>query len=118
MLAVLGYIDLALKVVIAVNFTYFTYEYICCKRFYSKFKSLYTEMNDLKTIINNDPALASPATAVTTNYKDRLCGVVSIAATPKNIWVKNTPSKKSNLFARRTKRNCSSVTKLNSAEKW
>ena len=31
-------------------------------------------MSDLQTILNNDP---SPATAETTNYKDRLCAVLS-----------------------------------------
>ena len=72
----LEYIDLAVKLVIATNLAYFTYEYIRCKRFYSRFKSLYTKMNDLKTILNNDPAPAPPSSE-TTNYKDRLCGVVS-----------------------------------------
>ena len=53
----LEYIDLALKVVITVNLSYFTYEYM---HLYSKFKSLYNKMTDqLKTILNNDP---SPAT--------------------------------------------------------
>ena len=70
----LEYIDLALKVVIAVNLTYFTFDYTRCKRLYSKFKSLYTKMSDLQTILNNE---TSPATAETTNYKDRLCAVLS-----------------------------------------
>ena len=69
-------VDLALKLVIAINLSYFTYEYIRCKSLYSKFKSLYNKMTDLQTILNNP----SPATATTVeqiNYKDRLCAVVS-----------------------------------------
>ena len=60
----LEYIDLVLKLVIAVNLTYFTFEYTRCKRIYSKFKSLYNKMTELKTILNNDP---TPAIVETTN---------------------------------------------------
>ena len=57
-------VDLALKFVIAINLSYFTYEYIRCKSLYSKFKSLYNTMTELKTILNNDP---TPAIVETTN---------------------------------------------------
>ena len=101
-------VDLALKFVLAVNLSYFTYEYIRCKRLYSKCKSLYIKMTDLKTILNNDPTPAPPATAETTNCKDRLYGVVSSGDSKKYLGKEYTikdiealsPADQEKLFAR------------------
>ena len=65
-------------------------------------------MSDLKAILNNDPAPAPPATAETTNYKDRLCGVVSSSDSKKYLGKEYTikdieailPVEQEKLFAR------------------
>ena len=92
------YIDLALTFVIAINLTYFTYEYIRYKRLYSKLKSLYTKMNDLKTIfgtMTGRPLRPHPPKRPTTKIG---CAESCLAATPIYIWVKNIPSKTSKSY--------------------
>ena len=73
-------------------------------------------MTDLLKI-QNGPTPTPPATVEMSNYKNRFCGVVS-SGDSKNILVKNTLSKISKTYHRRTKKNSSSVTKLNLVEKW
>ena len=78
--AMLGYTDLALKLIIALNLSYFTYEYIRCKHIVTKLKCLkYYKMNNFKTIMSTTGPTPMPVTSTTetTNYKDRLCGIVS-----------------------------------------
>ena len=100
-------VDLVLKLVIAIDLTYCTYEYIRCKHLYSKFKSLYSKTTELQKILN-DPTPAPPASAETTNYKDRLCGVVCISDSKKYLGKEYTvkdienlsPAEQKKLFQR------------------
>ena len=69
MIGWLEYSIVFFECIIAINLTFYTYEYL---RLRYKFKTVYSKMEDVKPILNADKNIECAS-----KHRDRLCGVVS-----------------------------------------